>query len=251
MKKIGVFDLDGTVYRGTLTFAVANELLKQPELRAIKNKVEAAKNTWKKYGSTEAYWVYNKTMLEVFETILINISPAALEAAAKKAMIRAQTNCYTYPVQLITKLKRENRVLVAISGSIKDLVEPFAHNLGFDIIISSELEIKNGTYTGKRINQTNINKDELLQNLVKERGLTLEDSIGIGDTHRDISFLSVVEKPIAFNPNAALYEEAATHGWQVVIERKNMVYELAAENGEYSIINAHPIHLDEHHEGQR
>jgi phosphoserine phosphatase len=141
-------------------------------------------------------------------------------------------------------MKSEGRELIAISGSIKDVVEPFAQSLGFNIIIASELEIIAGHYTGKRVNQTIKDKDALLRTIVAEHHLTLEDSLGIGDTHRDISILEMLEHPIAFNPNAALYDHAAQQGWKIVIERKNMIYELSKKRDVYELESAHPIHDD-------
>ena len=45
--------------------------------------------------------------------------------------------------------------------------------------------------------------------------------------------LSTVEQPIAFNPTKQLFEHARTYGWRIVLERKNMVYELEPRDGSY------------------
>ena len=47
-------------------------------------------------------------------------------------------------------------------------------------------------------------------------------SIAVGDSEGDIEMLEAVESPIAFNPSKKLFHHAQTHGWKVVIERKNM-----------------------------
>ena len=39
-------------------------------------------------------------------------------------------------------------------------------------------------------------------------------------------FLEMVENPICFNPNEKLYTEAKRQGWKVVVERKDVIYEL-------------------------
>jgi phosphoserine phosphatase len=36
----------------------------------------------------------------------------------------------------------------------------------------------------------------------------------------------MVSEPICFNPNAALYAQAKRMGWKVVVERKDVIYEL-------------------------
>lgn len=54
----------------------------------------------------------------------------------------------------------------------------------------------------------------------------MEDSYGVGDTASDISMLEIVDRPIAFNPNHQLYDHARKAGWRIVVERKDMVYDL-------------------------
>ncbi len=251
MNKFAIFDLDGTVYTHTLTFDVAEALIEKLNLEPERKQVQEAKKVWKERGSTESYWAYNKAILEVFEKITPQVSPAQMANVVHEVLAVKGKYCYAYTINLIEKLKKEGRTLIAISGSIKDIVEPFAYALGFDVVTSSELEVNNGLYTGKRLSQTNKNKEKLLADIVAERGLTMEDSIGVGDTHRDSSFLSVVDHPIAFNPNAALYEEAAKYGWMVVLERKNMVYELLLEKGGYMVKSVHPIFEGNHQEQLR
>jgi len=70
------------------------------------------------------------------------------------------------------------------------------------------------------------NKANILKRAVEREGLTLEGSIGVGDTEGDIPFLEMVETPICFNPNALLYRHAKRLGWQVVVERKDVIYKL-------------------------
>ncbi len=49
--------------------------------------------------------------------------------------------------------------------------------------------------------------------------------------------LEFVENPIAFNPEDTLFEKAKEQGWKIVIERKNVTYELACgEVGQYCLI---------------
>jgi phosphoserine phosphatase len=62
--------------------------------------------------------------------------------------------------------------------------------------------------------------------------------VAVGDTHGDIEMLEFVEQPIAFNPNKTLYDYAREKGWQIVVERKNVIYQLGAVDGEYRLANA-------------
>jgi len=59
-----------------------------------------------------------------------------------------------------------------------------------------------------------------------EHDLTLEGSYGVGDTESDAKFLEIVENPIAFNPNHNLKEIAEEKGWMIVVEKKDVVYNI-------------------------
>jgi len=248
MKKFAVFDIDGTVYRDAMSFIVAEPVIAQFGTASEQQRLAHATKTWKERGSNEAYWTYNKTILELFEAVLPKISPQELKKIVDEILESKGQYRYAYTTALIAELKQEGYVLIAISGSIKDIVEPFALRNGFDLVVASGLEVADGAFTGKRVAQTNKGKAELLHGLIKKHGLTQKDSIGVGDTHRDISLLANVERPIAFNPNAALYEEAQAQGWDIVLERKNMVYELAAQGGNYILKQAQPSHGSGHQE---
>ena len=49
----------------------------------------------------------------------------------------------------------------------------------------------------------------------------------------DASVLKLVETAIAFNPEDKLYTLAKEQAWKIVIERKNVIYELEPSNGTY------------------
>ncbi len=70
------------------------------------------------------------------------------------------------------------------------------------------------------------NKREVLERFLEEVGVGLEGSVGIGDTLSDVGFLELVHTPIAFNPNRSLFEVARRWGWPIVVERKDVIYNL-------------------------
>ncbi len=53
-----------------------------------------------------------------------------------------------------------------------------------------------------------------------------EGSIAVGDSENDIKMLEMAERPIAFNPTIGLYAEARSRKWEIVVERKNVIYRL-------------------------
>ena len=63
-------------------------------------------------------------------------------------------------------------------------------------------------------------------------------SVAVGDSASDVSMMELVELPIALNPEKKLYEHAKKRSWKIVLERKNMVYELEATDGNYRLAKA-------------
>jgi phosphoserine phosphatase len=50
--------------------------------------------------------------------------------------------------------------------------------------------------------------------------------VGMGDTLSDVGFLEMVRNPIAFNPNRSLLDVARQRHWPIVVERKDVIYNL-------------------------
>ncbi|MCA9348552.1 HAD-IB family hydrolase, partial [Candidatus Saccharibacteria bacterium] len=74
-----------------------------------------------------------------------------------------------------------------------------------------------------------------LTKLIDKHGLSTEKSLAVGDTKSDIKMLEMVEQPICFNPSQELYDEARKRGWKIVIERKDVIYELTPEAGVFKL----------------
>jgi phosphoserine phosphatase len=99
--------------------------------------------------------------------------------------------------------------------------------LKFDAVYGSVYETdSNGAYTGKALFEPTAHKGYVVKQYVTENNLTLKDSYGIGDTESDVKFLEIVDHPIAFNPNLNLKTIAEKNGWRIVVEKKDVIYEL-------------------------
>ncbi|MFZ2882276.1 MAG: hypothetical protein WA019_04330, partial [Candidatus Moraniibacteriota bacterium] len=75
-----------------------------------------------------------------------------------------------------------------------------------------------------------VHKGHVVRQYAAENKLTLEDSYGIGDTESDAKFLEIVDNPIAFNPNLNLKKIAEENNWRIVVEKKDVVYEINSNN---------------------
>jgi phosphoserine phosphatase len=130
---------------------------------------------------------------------------------------------------LIKDLKRKNYCIIAISGSPIEVVEEYnRRHLKFDKVFGSVYELdKNDSYTGKAIFEPTKNKGAAAKQFAAENNLNFKGSYGLGDTESDASFLELVENPIVFNPNQNLKEIAEKKKWKIMVEKKDVVYEIS------------------------
>lgn len=232
-KKFAVFDIDGTVIRWQLYHAIGDALAKQGVIHQNDfDPVREARMNWKRRTGQESFLAYESALVQVFDKALVGQPEEAMQKAADSVFNEYKDQVYTYTRDLLLTLKNDGYLLFAISGSPKIIVERLASYYGFDDFAATNYPTENGHYTG--LKDLSIGrKAELLQALITKHQVKNKHSIGVGDTEGDIEMLEMVDQQIAFNPSKKLFEYAAQRGWTVVIERKNMVYQMELVDGSY------------------
>lgn len=226
--KLGVFDIDGTIFRSSLLIEPINGLVEAgifpPQ---AKKDMEADYLAW--LNREGSYSNYINQVIKIHLKYIGGREKKAVTATVNKVLAREKDRVYRYTRDLIKKLKRENYYLVAISGSPEYIVSRFAAYLGFKASFGRAYEIKNGRFTGRASAlDTSLNKDEVLAEFIKKKKLRVDfkNSLAVGDTEGDVSFLKLFGRPIAFNPNRLLAEYAKKAGWTIVVERKDVIYRI-------------------------
>jgi len=232
-RKFAVFDIDGTLVRWQLYHAIADTLAAKGHIKAAAYEaLKDARMGWKRRGSS--FRDYELQVIDMYESILKDLGYEQFEEAADAVFEEYKDQVYTYTRDLIAKLKKERYLLFAISGSQTEIVAKIAKYYEFDDYIGTVYERSAKGFSGNKTIGS-LNKDRALKELVKKHGATFMDSYGIGDSRSDIVMLELVENPIALNPDRDLFEHALKKGWKIVIERKNMVYELEKHGGKYEL----------------
>jgi HAD superfamily hydrolase (TIGR01490 family) len=233
MKKFAVFDIDGTLIRWQLFHAIIDRLAKQQHLGPDAAKtIKEARLKWKQREHPDAFYEYEQSLIAVYDAALLKLDPKLFDQVITEITNEYKSQVYTYTSQLIKVLKTKGYVLLAISGSPHEGVKQVAETYGFDDYVGNYYERQGDRFTGQRTRSYD-NKKVILEDLMAKHQLTLKGSIGVGDTNGDLAFLEMVEQPIAFNPNQALLEIAKERHWKIVVERKNVVYELEDHDGKY------------------
>jgi HAD superfamily hydrolase (TIGR01490 family) len=241
MKRFAVFDIDGTLFRWQLFHELVSELIASGHLPAeAKKDIDKKIADWRARSHTHAFTEYEHAVVNAFRPHIAGVKVEDIESAADKILSRSGKNVYVYTRSLIEELRKKGYMLIAISGSQHEIVSRFAALWQFDIALGQVNDSVDGTYTGTIPDGKLVvmRKGELLQKIVDEHGLSWKDSVGVGDSLSDAGMLERVERPIAFNPNDSLFAAAKQHSWKVVIERKNMIYELEQKNGTYVLVEA-------------
>lgn len=190
--------------------------------------------SWKNREDSTAFKRYEKVLVNRYEGAIRNISPRIFDKLVDDVIEEYKSQTYIYTRELLSRLKSEGYKLFIISGSHIELIEKIGKHYGFDDWIGTEYERTNQGFTGK-VSISTLKKDESLKILINRHKVSLKGSIGIGDTKGDIPILKVVEFPIAFNPDKGLFKEATKQGWKIVVERKDVIYELKKNDEEYTL----------------
>jgi HAD superfamily hydrolase (TIGR01490 family) len=226
-RKVAVFDVDGTIFRSSLLIQVVEQLIRDgvfpEEAQAM-----YAKQHEKWLDRESDYESYIEAVVKAFKKNLTDVHYGALADASKKVVAAQWKRTYRYPRSLIRQLKDRGYYLLAISHSPKTILDTFCRRLGFDKSYGLLYEIDaDEKFTGNVIDEAqSIDKAYIIRRAVDKESLFLTNSIGVGDTESDIPFLEIVAKPICFNPNSTLYAHAKKEHWKVVVERKDVVYDI-------------------------
>ena len=234
-QRFAVFDIDGTVVRTGLFFSIIHEMIARSMIsKSDQLKLERAQKDWQHRKTTFSFDTYTETAIEIFLKDLANLKVSAYNSIIRTVVDRSVHQTYTYPIKLIKQLKGRGYMILAISGSEKSAVARFCKKHGFDDWIGMNYHSDGTYFTGITTDVVN-QKEVHLKSLIEKHNLSLKGSVAVGDTGSDINMLKMVERPICFNPNKQLKEHAQRVAWSIVVERKNVIYELQPQGKSFSL----------------
>lgn len=234
-KQFAVFDIDGTIARTSLLQQLVRVLVSHAKIDiGAGQQIESMLHDFRQRSADDDFGSYMKQAVD----IMFNAMPAGMTIEEYNEIIdvvvkTSLTHTYVYTRQLIAALKRNNFFLISISGSERRIVGTFSRALGFDAWVGQVQYLDDGTKLTGEIRALGQPKDTILSTLITKFDLNTEGSLAVGDTSSDASVLSMVENPIVFNPNQALFKIAQSNNWMVVLERKDMVYGLTTKDSQY------------------
>ncbi len=191
--KVAIFDLDGTLIRRSgerrfLPWMIFN--LKLSPLKFIPFLIRSIKD--RNFYSTKLY--YRGEKIERIK----RLASFFFSSESVKDMVFEEGK------REIERLKEDKYKLILLTGAPYFIAENF-EILGFDLIISCELEARDDKFTGELIRYPGGKmKQDIVLNISKELSIDLSLSRGYGNSYEDREFLGLTGFPVAVNPSFKL-----------------------------------------------
>ena len=124
---------------------------------------------------------------------------------------------YAEAADLIEHHRSEGRLVVIVSASPEEIVNPLGAFLGVDQVIATRAAVDDeGRYTGEmEFYSYGPYKADAMRELAAERGIDLDDCYAYSDSATDLPMLEVVGHPVVVNPDRVLARYAREHNWEV------------------------------------
>lgn len=120
--------------------------------------------------------------------------------------------------RLFAEHRARDHQLMIISATHRFITEPIAGMLGIPLLLATEPEISNGSYTGRYIGIATYRegKVDALRAWLAQNGGDLGGSYFYSDSINDLPLLEIVDYPHAVHPDDELGRIAAKRGWPVL-----------------------------------
>ncbi|WP_326778994.1 haloacid dehalogenase-like hydrolase [Streptomyces sp. NBC_01445] len=209
--RIAVLDVDGTLIAGTLAGPLPTMLaeaglaprdrltrLRQAQMTSHAENLEAAAR-----------------MTELFAAMLTDVPCQAVSAVTARLWQRQRARLFAFARPLAAALKESGYVPLLISGGPQEMVAHLACELGVTLFRGTQFEVTDGLFTGRVASAVADGKDRAAQDLVGAEAIDWAGSLAVGNSLGDVSSLSRVGRPVAFEPSPALRSLARHRSWPV------------------------------------
>ncbi len=210
---LAIFDLDQTLIAGDSDFLWG-------EFLAERGLVD--QNLYKE-KNTHFYEEYRLGCLDIKEYLTFSLAPFAIYEPAQLRIWHAEfMRLKIKPILLskarakVSEHKKKGDITIVITATNRFIAEPIVKHYNIDYLLATELEIKDGRYTGNitGVPCFQIGKVTQLKKWLRTQGKTLRDSYFYSDSHNDLPLFQLVTHPIATNADDKLRAIAHQNNWQ-------------------------------------
>src|SRR3990167_9336982 len=182
-RRVAIFDVDGTIFRSSFLIQGVNRLIGKDGFPASTRRVY--EREYERWLNREGdYDEYISAVVKAFVKHLKGLHYSALADAAEEVVDEQWKRVYRYTRDLLKDLKKRGYFFLAVSHSPKTVLDKFCPRLGFDKTYGMLYELgPQECFTGNIVEEHLIlNKAAIVRRAVEKENLTLQHSIGVGDT---------------------------------------------------------------------
>ena len=140
-----------------------------------------------------------------------------VQAAGRRAVAGLSELVAPFAPQHLSAFRAEGHKLVLATTTPADMIAPFAEALGFDDLIATTYEVRDGRYTGRLYEGFvwGTGKLRAVREWARDHQVDLADCHACSDSIFDVPLLSSVGSPHAVNPDPSLTLVATARRWPV------------------------------------
>ena len=140
-----------------------------------------------------------------------------VQAAGKRAVPELTELVAPFAPQHLAAFREAGHLLVLSTTTPVDMITPFAEAMGFDAVIATAYETKDGRYTGRLYEGFvwGTGKLKAVRAWAEGEGIDLDDCHACSDSVFDTPLLASVGSPHAVNPDPSLTVIATARRWPI------------------------------------
>lgn len=212
---VALFDLDNTLLGGDSDFAWG-------EFACEQGLVDAERYAPRNEAFFQDYRAGRLDIVSYLRHALSALAGQDLETTGRwhEHFMRTKIEPMLQPAArtLLERHRRQGDLLLIITATNRFIAAPIAQRLGVDELLASDCEIRAGRYTGEPVGDPCYGEGKVrrLRQWLAPRELDLSGSHFYSDSHNDLPLLTLVEHPVAVDPDPTLRRHARQRGWPII-----------------------------------
>jgi len=211
--KLAIFDIDGTLVRGSTERRFWRYLFAQRR----QGPRQILASAWFLARFLPRYGVH---VAKKNKAYLVGLATADVAALAEDFVAReVQPRLYEPAVQRLQQHVRAGDTVVLLSGTLDPIAQALARHLGVLHVCATTCAEREGRYLAQppSVHPFGAQKASLAKELAARLGADLRSASAYADSAHDLELLETVGSPVAVRPDRALLRAARANAWEVVV----------------------------------
>ncbi|OEH85592.1 hypothetical protein BHU72_01980 [Desulfuribacillus stibiiarsenatis] len=221
MKKVAIFDFDGTLYSiETFTFLI-QQLKKQKGYRLKYREFNI--RFFFPYLAFKLGFMKKSRMrndaLKLFVSLFRNMNEQKIYEFFRVAYKDLKVHVNDAVFREFQLLKEQGYINILVSGAVMPLLHFVKNDIPFDYVVGTEIPMKNGMYDSQQeflYVQGAVKVEKLQEIISKYESIDWGSSVAFADSLSDLPVLETVAKPTCVKPEPELRDIALARGWRIL-----------------------------------